>query len=424
MKLKQYFWITLLVVVFNPPYQNTLAETNIRLPIEDPTGKALSKFYSNLSYTLTKTYSDEGLNTTRILHYGDSHVSADILTAELRNQFQTNFGDGGAGFILAGKPWTWYSRKNVANSLTKGWQINGLSQSELLNDGNLGLAGISFSTRDANQTTTLTATGKYFDIYLMKQPGGGTIEVLLDGEKYRRRISLESDIYEATYVKVLAETNSKHTININTIRAGEVRVLGVDVRQDGGGVIYDALGINGARASRPSLWNWDILTSNLAYSQPDLIVIAYGSNEVTDADLDLTQYQKDFSKLLQNFQNAAPQASLLVISPPDRAIETNGRWQTCNAMPALVEAQRQAALENGAAFWDLFHAMGGTGSIHKWTREPIQLAQNDHVHLTKAGYQLVAQTLYSELAKGYFSYLQNNYSNQKAFQHWPCFNIF
>ena len=424
MKLKQYFWITLLVVIFNPSYQNTLAETNIRYPIEDPTGKALSKFYRNLTYTLTKTNSKEYSSTTRILHYGDSHVSADILTAELRNQFQANFGDAGAGFILAGKPWTWYARKNVTTSLSKGWQVNGLSQSELLTDGNLGLAGISFTSEQKNQTTTLTATGRYFDIYLLKQPNGGTVDVLLDGLKYRQRVSLDSDTYQATYVKVLAEANSTHTININTIRPGQVRVLGIDVRQDKGGVIYDALGINGARASRPSLWNWDILSSNLAYSRPNLIVIAYGSNEVTDADLDLKEYQKNFSKLLQNFQQAAPQAALLVVSPPDRAIQIDGVWQTCSAMPALVEAQRQAALSNGVAFWDLFHAMGGIGSIHKWARDPTPFAQADHVHLTKPGYQLVAQTLYSELAKGYFSYLKQSYLDQQTSYHWPCLNIF
>lgn len=422
MKLKKCFWITLLIVVCNPSYQVTLAETYISYPIEDPTGKALSSFYKSLSYSLTKT--NDFSSTTRILHYGDSHVSADILTAELRNKFQTSFGDGGAGFILAGKPWNWYKRKNVVNTLSNGWQGNGLSQSELLVDGNLGLAGISFSTEQAKESATITAKGRYFDIYLMKQPNGGTVEVLLDGLKYRQNISLYSRTYEPTYVKILADTNSTHTININTTSAGKVKVLGIDVRQDNGGVIYDALGINGARASRFNSWNWDTLSSNLTYSKPNLIIVAYGSNEVADADLDLVAYQKNFSKLLQNFQKAAPQASLLVISPPDRALESGGRWQSCEAMPSLVEAQRKAALSNGAAFWDLFNAMGGAGSVHRWTRTVAPLAQKDHVHLTKAGYQIVGQTLYSELAKGYFSYLKNSCSSQNTFHHWPCINIF
>lgn len=424
MKLKRCFWITLLVVAVNPYYQNTLAETYISHPIEDPTGKALSNFYRSLSYNLTKTNNPSYLNTTRILHYGDSHTSADILTADLRNKFQTTFGDGGSGFILAGKPWAWYRRKNISNSLSEGWQVNGLSQSTLVNDGNLGLAGISFSTEEIRQTTTLTASGRYFDIYLLKQPNGGTVEILLDGIKYRQNISLDSNKYEATYVKILAQTNSTHTININTTSIGKVRVLGIDVRQDKGGIIYDALGINGARASRFNFWNWEILSSNIAYSKPNLIIVAYGSNEVADPDLDLAEYQKNFSRLLQNFQKAAPQASILVISPPDRAIETKGRWQSFDAMPALVEAQRKAALSNGVAFWDLFHAMGGTGSIHRWTRSVTPLAQNDHVHLTRTGYQVVSQTLYSELARGYFSYLKESYSYQQTSSHWPCLNIF
>ena len=165
------------------------------------------------------------------------------------------------------------------------------------------------------------------------------------------------------------------------------------------GVIYDALGRNGARATDLLSWDWRAMADSLGRQNPRLIVIAYGSNEVGDEDLDLGEYAASFRELLARFRKAAPRASLLVISPPDRAIRADGRWQTIPRMRGLVQAQRRAALGGGAAFWNLFQAMGGAGSIERWTA--AQLAQPDRVHLTRSGYKLVAQMLYEELMRGY-----------------------
>jgi lysophospholipase L1-like esterase len=105
--------------------------------------------------------------------------------------------------------------------------------------------------------------------------------------------------------------------------------------------------------------------------------------------------------LLNKFHDAAPRASILVIGPPDRAVRIANRWKTIARMPALVEAQRQAAFEAGAAFYDLFKAMGGAGSIERWVTQPQPLAQTDRVHLTTAGYRLVADRLYQQMMGGY-----------------------
>ena len=168
-------------------------------------------------------------------------------------------------------------------------------------------------------------------------------------------------------------------------------------KQWGAGVIYDAFGINGARATRALTWDWEALAEQFAAAPPDLIVVAYGSNEAGDTDLNLTTYQRAFSELLRRFHEAAPLASLLVLAPPDRAAKRKGSWQSLASLPPLIEMQRRAAFENGAAFWNLYEAMGGAGGINRWREQQPALAQADHVHLTAAGYRLVAQTLYQVL---------------------------
>lgn len=171
-------------------------------------------------------------------------------------------------------------------------------------------------------------------------------------------------------------------------------------------VAYEAKGINGARATKPLKWNWDALADSFLDNQPALIVLAYGSNEVGDADLDLDEYKTQFETLLQHCKEAAPDASILVIAPPDRAVHRSGKWRTIPILQALIATQREAAINEGAAFWNQFAAMGGAGSIHRWANLSPKLAQKDRVHLTLAGYELIADALYEELMKEYEIYQQ------------------
>jgi len=368
-----------------------------RLPaeIEDPTGRAMLSFYESLAAT------DRGDWATRILHYGDSHVAADILTGALRQRLQSVFGDAGPGFVLAGQPWSWYSRPGVISRASSGWRVGGLSQTSAFNDDRLGLGGIRLDASRSGEWLTVTASARFFELYVLKQRAGGAIDVLLDAVKTETNLSLKAESTYADYVEIVAVDDSLHSIEIRTLDSGVVCIFGIAIENDRAGVVYDALGINGARAGRPLSWNWDIVSNNLERRDPDLIVVAYGSNEVTDADLDLEEYSGRFKELLARFHQAAPRASVLVISPPDRAVRVGRKWKTVATMSALIDAQRRAARQSGAAFFDLFKAMGGAGSIDRWATAGPPLAQPDHVHLTSAGYKLVAEWIDAELMRGY-----------------------
>jgi lysophospholipase L1-like esterase len=374
-------------------------------PIEDPEGRALLSFHQALSRTHARARESEGAAITRIIHYGDSHVAADRLTGALRQDFQRDFGDAGLGFIFAGRPWPWYARSGVEISASAGWQTDGLGPAALPTDGRFGLAGLSFSTEREGEWIRLMAACQRFDLYALKQPEGGAVAVWLDGRPYYDDVALDSEQAEAAYLTIEAEGDRPHEIELRTVAPGRVRIFGWVAEREQAGVSYDALGINGARAGRPLTWDWPVLESQLARRDPDLIIVAYGSNEVSDADLDLAAYRESFSELLHRLRQAAPRASLLVIAPPDRAVRMGKRWRTISAMRALVAAQRQAALASGAAFWDLFRAMGGPGSIARWAALPQPLAQPDRVHLTPAGYRLVAETLYRELMRSYLQFI-------------------
>src|SRR5512133_3072502 len=74
----------------------------------DPSGD-LARFYS----ALERTERREPGAITRIVHYGDSPTTADMITGDVRQMLQKRFGDAGHGFSLVAKPWAWYEHRDV-----------------------------------------------------------------------------------------------------------------------------------------------------------------------------------------------------------------------------------------------------------------------------------------------------------------------
>jgi len=69
-----------------------------------------------------------------------------------------------------------------------------------------------------------------------------------------------------------------------------------------------------------------------------------------------------------------------------------GRWATMEKLDRIVAAQREAALANRCAFWDMQEKMGGKGAMREWVT--AGLAQGDHVHFTTPGYRRLGYTLF------------------------------
>lgn len=166
--------------------------------------------------------------------------------------------------------------------------------------------------------------------------------------------------------------------------------------------VYQPLGINGARAKRlREMCENPSFLQSVGQPKPDLIVIAYGTNEVTDGNWTIESYSQMLVEIIERLRSAAPGASFLIIGPPDRAVHGPGGWTPVRQMPSLLAAQRRAALLANSAFWSEYGAMGGESSVKDWVGRA--LAQPDHVHLTVTGYNKLAGLFYSDLMAAYRS---------------------
>ena len=381
--LLSLFTLSLIFPVLN------LADEPPAKGIENPA--ALQNFF----YALTDARAGRRLEPVRIMHFGDSHTAADVLTADIRRHLQDDFGDGGAGWIVPKNPMS-TRRLGVASGATSGWSIEGIG-GRVAPDRIYGPAGIALSTSQPNERAWIEAAGNHFELYVVRQPGGGRIDVLVDGASVLDSpLSLQSPTTEASHLFFDTPAgDGRHRIEVRTLNAGQVRILGIVAEHIAPGVVYDVLGVNGARASRILNWNQTALATVLADRKPDLIVMEFGTNEVTDSGWTVASFQRFFAGLVHRLQSVAPQASVLVIGPPDRS----DLPVAVNKMPLMIQAQRRASFEAGAAFWSSYAAMGGAGTMNAWAAQG--LAQSDRVHLTRAGYNRIGDLFYQDLMLAY-----------------------
>ena len=66
-----------------------------------------------------------------------------------------------------------------------------------------------------------------------------------------------------------------------------------------------------------------------------------------------------------------------------------------DSIPAMVAAQRRAALAHGCAFWDTYTWMGGKGASRSWFKRGLMV--KDFQHPTSEGAEQIADALYAGL---------------------------
>jgi hypothetical protein len=145
-------------------------------PLLDDSAGVLDAFYA----ALRRTGNREPGAVTRIVHYGDSPTTADLITGDIRALLQARFGNAGHGFILPAKPWAWYQHTGVRVN-GSGWQMVPASHFEA-RDGLFGLGGVSFTGGPSADSKIVFEKAAYtrFEVWFLRQPEGGSLTLSAD----------------------------------------------------------------------------------------------------------------------------------------------------------------------------------------------------------------------------------------------------
>jgi len=135
-----------------------------------------------------------------------------------------------------------------------------------------------------------------------------------------------------------------------------------------------------------------------------LIIMQFGGNVTPYITSNYDYYERMFSAQLQILRRVKPDASIIVIGPADMSRKVRGEYVSYPNIPDLIGSLKKAAFSNGAAFWDMYEAMGGENSMPKWVYAAPPLAGKDFIHFTRRGAEIVAKMFYNSLMLEYNEY--------------------
>ena len=144
----------------------------------------------------------------------------------------------------------------------------------------------------------------------------------------------------------------------------------------------------------------------------DLIVLQYGLNVASEKGVDYNYYKAPMKRIVNYFKRIFPHASVLIVGIGDREYKTeNGELRTMPGVKNLIRYQQALAVETNSAFWNMYEAMGGEGSIVKMANNKPPMANYDYTHINFEGGKYVAKKLFDALMYG-----KEQYERRKAYE--------
>ncbi|MBN94789.1 MAG: hypothetical protein CL928_12080 [Deltaproteobacteria bacterium] len=341
----------------------------------------------------------------RLSFFGASHTGGDMWTGEIRRRLQDRWGDLGHGFILPAALYRGYRGRDINLCRTDGWLSDWAGKANGHGDGLLGFAGMSVSSKNPRdfgwvETTRQNPHGRkvqWFDLYTLGQPGGGSLSITVDGSA-PQALTTKSDSIQLQRTRIEVNDGS-HRLVLAPAGDGEARVFGVSLERAGGGALVDAMGIRGRQANTWLGWDTSLFQAGLSSLDPDLVVLAYGTNEAADQSYTMEAYRKDLHQVLERLRAALPARTPCILAgPSDRGIKLGGNaFAVWDRTAAVTEVQRELAPLYGCGFWDWQAATGGPGSMVAWRFHKPQLAAGDLIHFTRRGYEWLGQRFVDQL---------------------------
>lgn len=345
----------------------------------------------------------------RIMQYGDSHTASDLGVAVFRRALQARFGEGGRGFLPLGRPWKGFGADGVHGGMDPEFEPTKVKYNKgtLTGEGGCyGLLGVGIEADHAGASawTEIAAPASHMELAYAGQPQGGSFDVLIDGTRAGRISTRASDGKSGFFAFDVPD--APHRVEVRTVGDGDVRIYGMNLDRHSAGVIVDTLGINGAQVYTPLRWGEACFAEQVQHVSPDLVVLAYGTNEALEPGLTDAQYERAMVDLLGRVARAQPTASCLLLGPPDLARKDRDakgalEWKTWPRVSEIIAVQKRVAEAAGCAFYDQMAAMGGAGSMAQWASEADPRGGRDRVHLRRTGYAEVATAFATDLMHAY-----------------------
>lgn len=351
-----------------------------------------------------------------VLHVGDSHIQADMLTQPIRVGLQRRFGNAGRGLVFPHS----VVKSNGSASVkanAKGFWTGGRNVQAPLRK-YCGVSGFFAATYDSTASLLLKVNDKdsmdyefaYASVFC--QIGDSSYTILAgdstnivyyedkdfeDLNELRKKSTKDNHIAYTQLANY--PTNYVLLQNIKTgPKQNQTIIHGVVLSNGSPGIMYHVAGVNGAHYS-------DWATSPLFFRQahdlsPQLVIVSMGTNEAFGAQLDTNVFYKQIDSLMTGLMGIyPPQTGFILTTPPD--CFKRRKYGQPN-LPLVARTIKRYAADYSMAVWDMYNITGGYGSRAKWKK--YYLIAGDGVHFSKAGYNMQGRMFLQALLNAYDDY--------------------
>ena len=399
-----------------------------------------------------------------IVHIGDSHIQADLMTNLIRKRLQERFGNAGAGFSFPHQLAKTNGSYNVRYKSNASWNSRRVIY-PVEAGMPVGLSGIALETRE-NFVIELNVKDSAYRFNTLKiiTPGNAAG---FDVATSSKTIVIENDVpkkitHRIKSGEVLGSIADKYNITItqlkkanglksNNIRAGRTLKIPTGELQkreitrsefiplslkadslshyyhssDALSKIYllpnkeqkeyslsglvlenDAPGIVyhsiGVNGAKASDYNkYPLFFEQLPALQPDLVVISLGTNETFDK-MAAPDFLVQLNKFIASVKAASPDACILVMTPPPSLFKR--KYPNAFAASYAKSIQVQET-DRDYASWDLYSEMGGLYGVPR--NAARGLMSGDRVHYSKEGYEKQGRLFSEAFFKAYDNFKIN-----------------
>lgn len=362
-------------------------------------------FYRKLDKLVTT-----GSGKINIVHFGGSHVQADIWTGRLRENFNQfiNQKEAARGWVYPFKMGISKNNNPSNYNFNFSGKWDGCRAVNASCGGDIGLNALKTTTYDSSSKFTLTLFPSAKTEYLFDR-----IKVFYDIHHQSYEIGLDSPYIakqiitnkiggytEFVFEQPLKEVTFK-LIKTDTLQ-NIFTLYGLFTDLDAPGLNYNAIGANGA--SVPTYLKCSLLEQQLNAIKPDLVIFSVGINDAFDPNFCQSCYENNYRAWLKIVRKVVPNAAILFTTNTDSYKRgRKGKFYQNVTGLEVKAAMRNLSYEFNAGVWDLFSIMGGLGSMEFWVRN--KMAAYDRVHFSSTGYRLIGDLMFNAFIHKYEDYL-------------------
>jgi len=392
-------------------------ESSTTIHLSDAGIENLHQFFSKMDRASNEK------KKVHILHYGDSQIEGDRMTAYIRQRIQNQFGGSGPGLIPANNV---YSTMTFKQSYSENFVRYTCFGGDKLKNKRYGAMGSAARFTPEPDSSMLNNPGPVKEAWIEIEPSASAYS---RAKQFNNVTMFYNSCVKSCMLKVYQNGNLIHEDSLKS--DGKAHKLHLSFENTPGklkyvfsssisptisgfslegdyGVQVSNIGMRGSSGTFFGSVDQGLMADMYSNLNAELFIMQFGGNSVPALkdSAGVRNYAKYFKGQLNTLKKLRPSAAIVVIGPSDMSTPSGTDFVTYPLLPYLVEQMKKTTTEAGAGYWDLFHAMGGINSMPAWVDKG--LAGKDYIHFSPKGASIASQLFFDAFAAEFAKWQQKS----------------